>query len=79
MYYELTGTIVPVLFLTKLVTCIKITAELAERLRKAAGFRNISVHGYKKIDWEIVFSICTKHMNDFRAYAAKVLAYFEIK
>lgn len=56
-----------------------ITAELAERLRKAVGFRNISVHEYEKIDWEIVFSICTKHMNDFRAYAARVLVYFEIK
>ena len=56
-----------------------ITVELAERLRKAVGFRNISVHEYEKVDWEIVFSICTKHMSDFRAYAARVLAFFEIK
>ena len=56
-----------------------ITVELAERLRNAVGFRNISVHEYGKIDWEIVFSICTKHMNDFREYAAKVLVYFNIE
>lgn len=56
-----------------------ITVELAERLRKAVGFRNISVHEYKKVDWEIVFSICTKHMSDFRAYAARILAYFNIE
>jgi len=28
--------------------------------------------------WEIVFSICTKHMKDFREYAAGVLAYYNI-
>ena len=56
-----------------------ITVELAERLRKAVGFRNISVHEYEKIDWVIVFSICTKHMNEFRAYAASVLSYYNIE
>ncbi len=56
-----------------------ITVELAERLRKAVGFRNISVHEYEKIDWEIVFSICTKHMNEIRAYAASVLSYYNIE
>jgi len=55
-----------------------ISTELAERLRKAVGFRNISVHEHKKIDWEIVFSICTKHMKDFREYATGVLAYYNI-
>ena len=55
-----------------------VSTELAERLRKAVGFRNISVHEYQKIDWEIVFSICTKHMKDFREYAAGVLAYYNI-
>ena len=55
-----------------------ISAELAERLRKAVGFRNISVHEYEKIDWEIVFSICTKHMKDFREYAAAVLVHYNI-
>jgi uncharacterized protein YutE (UPF0331/DUF86 family) len=55
-----------------------ISTELAERLRKAVGFRKISVHEYEKIDWEIVYSICTKHMKDFREYAAGVLAYYNI-
>ena len=55
-----------------------VSTELAERLRKAVGFRNISVHEYQKIDWEIVFSICTKHMKGFREYAAGVLAYYDI-
>ena len=30
---------------------------LAERLSRAAGFRNIAVHEYQSIDWNIVYSI----------------------
>jgi uncharacterized protein YutE (UPF0331/DUF86 family) len=32
--------------------------DVAQRLKKAVGFRNIAVHNYEVIDWEIVFSIC---------------------
>lgn len=53
-----------------------ISRELAEQLRKSVGFRNISVHEYEKIDWEIVFSICTKNMANFRGFAAAVLDFF---
>ena len=55
-----------------------ISQDLAERLRKAVGFRNISVHEYEKLDWDIVYSICTKNINDFRTYAATVIEYFDI-
>ena len=50
-----------------------ISTELAERLRKAVGFRNISVHEYEDINWDIVFSICTKNLDDFRNFARAVL------
>jgi uncharacterized protein YutE (UPF0331/DUF86 family) len=51
-----------------------ITTDLAERLRKAVGFRNISVHEYEKIDWSIVFSIVTDRLEDFRSFTRSVLA-----
>lgn len=31
---------------------------LAQRMRKAVGFRNIAVHNYQAVDWAIVHSIC---------------------
>jgi len=31
-----------------------IPPELAQNLKKAVGFRNLSVHAYDKIDWELV-------------------------
>ena len=49
-----------------------ITAELATRLKKAVGFRNIAVHSYEVIDWHIVHSIATHHLADFSEFARAV-------
>lgn len=54
-----------------------IDASLAERLKKAVGFRNIAVHSYEAIDWNIVHAICTKHLDDFRVFA-RVVARIEL-
>jgi len=50
-------------------------AGLSDRLSKAVGFRNIAVHEYQEIDWDIVFSIVTKDLDDFRAYARAVMVF----
>ena len=42
-----------------------VSRELAERMRRAVGFRNISVHAYQTLDWEVVHSIATKRLGDF--------------
>jgi uncharacterized protein YutE (UPF0331/DUF86 family) len=47
----------------------------AKIMQKAVGFRNIAVHNYEKIDWDIVHSICTKQLNDFKHFAREVDAY----
>ena len=54
-----------------------ITRDLGEKLRKAVGFRNISVHAYKKIDWDILYTIIKKNLNDFRDFAEAVMTYIE--
>ncbi|TYB30267.1 MAG: DUF86 domain-containing protein, partial [Candidatus Mcinerneyibacterium aminivorans] len=43
-----------------------INKELSNSLKSAVGFRNISVHEYQKIDWEIVYSIINNNIDDFR-------------
>ena len=50
-----------------------IDGDLSLRLQKSIGFRNISVHEYDKINWEIVFSICKKHTSDFNKFAKQIL------
>lgn len=47
-------------------------AELALRLRKAVGFRNIAVHAYDVLDWTIVFNIATRNSADFEAFARMI-------
>jgi uncharacterized protein YutE (UPF0331/DUF86 family) len=47
--------------------------ELASRLKKAVGFRNIAVHNYENINWEIVHSIAKQYLADFSEFA-KVIA-----
>lgn len=47
--------------------------ETAIRMIKAVGFRNTAVHAYQEIDWNIVYSIITEHLNDFRDFSAQVM------
>jgi uncharacterized protein YutE (UPF0331/DUF86 family) len=46
---------------------------LAANLKKAVGFRNIAVHSYESINWNIVHSIVKYHLVDFSEFA-KVIA-----
>ena len=46
---------------------------VCRQLSKAVGFRNTAVHAYQEIDWEIVYSIITTRLGDFRAYAARMI------
>jgi uncharacterized protein YutE (UPF0331/DUF86 family) len=50
-----------------------INTELAIRMRKAVGFRNIAVHNYEAINWQIVHAIATNHLNDFKDFAKTVI------
>lgn len=51
-----------------------LTAELATALGNTAGFRNILVHGYAKIDFEIVRDILAHRLDDLLAFVAAVRA-----
>lgn len=50
-----------------------LNSELAGSLKKAVGFRNIAVHNYESINWNIVHSIVKYHLADFSEFA-KVVA-----
>lgn len=46
--------------------------DIATRLRRAVGFRNLAVHNYDEIDWRIVHAIATTHADDFRVFARHI-------
>lgn len=49
------------------------TPELALRMKNAVGFRNIAVHNYEAINWQIVHAIATHHLSDFKDFARSIL------
>jgi uncharacterized protein YutE (UPF0331/DUF86 family) len=50
-----------------------ISTVLAEHLGKMVGFRNISVHEYKAIDYEVVIRIVKVGLEDVISFTEKVL------
>ncbi len=59
---------------TTLAASGALEADLARRLRRAVGFRNIAVHNYEAIDWDIVFALTGESLADFEQFASQVSA-----
>jgi uncharacterized protein YutE (UPF0331/DUF86 family) len=49
-----------------------IGADLALRLRKAVGFRNVAVYNYEVIDWAIVHAVADTSVKDFEDFAREI-------
>jgi uncharacterized protein YutE (UPF0331/DUF86 family) len=50
-----------------------IDAELAMRMKKMVGFRNVAVHDYQKLNLEIVRRIVAERLGGFQDFARHVL------
>lgn len=50
--------------------------ELAGRLRRMVGFRNIAIHEYEALDPQIVEAIVERHLGDLRALGHRIVAAF---
>jgi uncharacterized protein YutE (UPF0331/DUF86 family) len=55
-----------------------VTPELAERLRRMTGFRNIAVHEYEDVDPRVVASIVEHHLDDLRQLAQAIVVRFRL-
>lgn len=49
-----------------------IPQDLAARMVSAVGFRNVAVHSYRSINWDIVHAISHEQIEDFRSFAQNV-------
>jgi len=56
-----------------------ITPATCIAMKKAVGFRNIAVHNYQVIDWEIVYAISKNFLLDFRRFAKEIAEYSGLK
>lgn len=45
---------------------------IAEKMMKAVGFRNIAVHAYREMDWNIVHAIARQAPSDLREFIRQI-------
>jgi uncharacterized protein YutE (UPF0331/DUF86 family) len=50
--------------------------DLAARLRRMVGFRNIAIHDYRAVDPAIVEAIVERHLDDLRALGGRIARRF---
>ena len=55
-----------------------VDAPLADRLRRMVGSCNIAIHAYQALDPRIVEAIVAGHLDDLRAFAARVVDRFGV-
>lgn len=49
-----------------------LTPQLAERLARASGLRNLIAHRYGAIDWERIHTFAGKDLDDFESFCAAI-------
>ena len=50
-----------------------LSTEIAERMIRMVGFRNVAVHDYRSLNLDIVTSIVNERLDDFLAFVAAAL------
>lgn len=50
-----------------------LSTDLADRMKRMVGFRNIAIHEYQRLDKTILASIVENHLVDFQAFLAAVV------
>jgi uncharacterized protein YutE (UPF0331/DUF86 family) len=61
----------------RLVEIAVLPAEFAARLRRIAGFRNVLVHGYLRVDLKIVEEVLAERLPELEQFARYVDAFLE--
>ena len=61
---------------TLLQTAGILPAELATRMQRMVGFRNVAVHEYTRLNLDVVHAIITKQLDDFRTFSSTIVKSF---
>jgi uncharacterized protein YutE (UPF0331/DUF86 family) len=48
-------------------------ADLATRMQRMVGFRNVAVHEYTRLNLDVVLAIITKQLDDFRTFSSTIV------
>jgi uncharacterized protein YutE (UPF0331/DUF86 family) len=47
--------------------------DLAQRMQRMVGFRNVAIHEYTRLNLEVVHALITKQLDDFRAFSSTIV------
>ncbi len=61
---------------TLLRTAGILSEDLATRMQRMVGFRNVAVHEYARLNLDVVRIIITKQLDDFRAFSSTIVKTF---
>ncbi len=50
-----------------------LSTELAGRLQRMVGFRNVAIHEYTRLNLDILNTIVTTHLDDFRRFSSAIV------
>ena len=48
---------------------------VARKLAKSVGLRNIAVHEYTSLDWDVVYAVAHTHIDDFADFGREISAW----
>lgn len=48
-------------------------ADLVQRMQRMVGFRNVAVHEYARLNLDVVRTIITKQLDDFRTFSSIIV------
>ncbi|MBX3318417.1 MAG: DUF86 domain-containing protein [Nitrospira sp.] len=48
-------------------------ADLAQRMQRMVGFRNVAIHEYARLNLDVVRTIITKQLDDFRVFSSTTI------
>ena len=54
-----------------------LTSQTCQNMKKAVGFRNVAVHDYCSINWDIVYTVSVDHLVDFKNFAREIMDWLQ--
>jgi len=55
-----------------------ISPEIADKMKRAVGYRNVAVHCYDDINLSITYEIAQNNLGDFKQFIKQILAFYKI-
>ena len=52
-----------------------ISPEIADKMKRSVGYRNVAIHNYDDIDLSITYDIANNHLGDFKEFIKQIFQY----